>query len=91
MIQGQDMRQMTTPTLVSTNGRLRAEITLQALLEADDIPAELERRKGQLDEHLLRLVQENAGQARRDGEIELADGLEELAEIISGFLEWIPA
>ncbi|MCJ7533662.1 MAG: tetratricopeptide repeat protein, partial [Anaerolineales bacterium] len=60
--------------------------TLQILLEADDLPAALEANQDKLDADLLALVRENANAARADGEVELAEGLDNLAAYIEGKL-----
>jgi glycosyltransferase involved in cell wall biosynthesis len=64
------LREASTPT---------AAATLQALLEADDLPAALQAHAEQLNPDLLALVQRQAETARQAGEQELAEGLETLA------------
>jgi GT2 family glycosyltransferase len=56
--------------------------TLQHLLEAEDLADALQRYADQLDANVLELVRTNAAAARRDGETELAEGLENLAAYI---------
>lgn len=60
----------------------RAWETLALLLEADDLPAALETYANRLDADLLDLVRLNARTARQDGSLELAEGLEALAEYV---------
>ena len=71
--------------LNSGNGRGgedRAQETLALLLEAGDLPAALEAYAARLDADLLDLVRLNARTAREDGSLELAEGLEALAEYV---------
>jgi hypothetical protein len=59
-----------------------ASATLELLLQADDLPAALERHRARLDADLLALVNANAAAARAGGEAELAEGLVTLAEYV---------
>jgi hypothetical protein len=58
----------------------RAAETLRLLLDADDLEAALEQHAQRLDADFVSLVRLNAGTARADGNAELAEGLEGLAE-----------
>ncbi|GEM_PF-1543101 len=60
----------------------QAVTTLQKLLSADDLLTALQENEDKLDKDLLHLVKENERSARRDGETELADGLNDLANYI---------
>lgn len=55
---------------------------LETLLEADDILAALEVHRHQLTPEVLHLVWANTQAARRDGDLELAEGLEALGMFI---------
>jgi hypothetical protein len=66
--------------------RDQAAQTLQGLLAADDLPAELERRRPELSQALWQLVQASAHRARAEGEAELAAGLATLADHIAAAL-----
>jgi len=59
---------------------------LEALLAADDLSEALRARADWLDEDLLTLVQSNAKTARCDGQVDLAEGLEALAESVAAGL-----
>jgi hypothetical protein len=72
---------------VSPTSRDVAAATFEALLAAEDLPAELEARAGELDDELLTLVRANALAADADGEAELAGGLRALADYITGVIE----
>ena len=61
--------------------------TLRMLLEADDLAAALKEHKNKLDTSLLNLVLENARTARSDGNSDLAQGLDNLGEIIAEIIE----
>lgn len=63
-----------------------ASETLALLLEAEDLPQALEEHADRLDEDLYALVRLNADTARADGQLELAEGLEDLAEYVKGVL-----
>jgi len=67
-----------------SNGR--AVETLRLLLDADDLAEALEEHQGRLDSDLLNLVLENAETARTDGNLELVEGLTDLAEYIHSLL-----
>jgi glycosyltransferase involved in cell wall biosynthesis len=56
--------------------------TLNALLNADDLMIALQEHQEVLDDDLLSLVQSNAETARADGDVNLAEGLEALAEYV---------
>jgi glycosyltransferase involved in cell wall biosynthesis len=60
----------------------QAVATFQQLLSADDLLTALQENENKLDNDLLHLVKENERSARRDGETELADGLNDLANYI---------
>jgi GT2 family glycosyltransferase len=60
----------------------RAQETLRLILEAGDLRAALELYSERLDEGLLELVRLNARAAQADGDQELAEGLEALAEYV---------
>lgn len=64
------------------------EDVLQQLLDADDIVAALEaaRRDGRLTPDLLALVRGEAQRVRADGEADLAEGLDALADQIGSLL-----
>ena len=64
------------------------EDVLQQLLEADDLVAALEvaQRAGRLTPDLLALIRGEAQRVRADGETDLADGLDALADHIGGLL-----
>jgi hypothetical protein len=64
----------------------RAVETLQLLLDSDDLVEALSKYQDRLDDDLLKLVQENAVTARLDGNLELAEGLSDLAEYISSLV-----
>lgn len=61
--------------------RLLAEV-----LESEDPLAALEARRDHLDQAFLALVVREAERARQEGEMELADGLEALAEVVQEML-----
>jgi GT2 family glycosyltransferase/glycosyltransferase involved in cell wall biosynthesis len=63
-------------------GRSPAVETLELLLGAEDLLAALERYSERLDEGLLELVRQNARAVQADGDQELAEGLEALAEYV---------
>ncbi|MBN1536755.1 MAG: glycosyltransferase [Anaerolineales bacterium] len=67
-----------------SNGR--AIETLQLLLNSDDLTEALEQHKDRLDNELLKLVLENAETAREDGDLELAEGLSDLADYIDSLV-----
>ncbi|HEY9077941.1 MAG TPA: glycosyltransferase [Anaerolineaceae bacterium] len=56
--------------------------TLKMLLDADDLNTALQAHQDKLDENLLDLVRQNSTTARSDGETDLADGLDSLADYI---------
>jgi hypothetical protein len=60
----------------------RSADTLFMLLEADDLPAALLEHRNRLDSDLLALVRRDAGAARAEGNGDLAEGLDDLAEYI---------
>ena len=68
-----------------------AVATLQALLEADDLPTALQAQADRLDPEMLALVRVNAEAARLKGETELAAGLEALGAYIEEQLVTAPA
>jgi glycosyltransferase involved in cell wall biosynthesis len=61
----------------------RAATTLRQLLEAEDLETTLKELAGAFDAELLALVQQNAEVACREGDPELAEGLENLAAYIA--------
>jgi glycosyltransferase involved in cell wall biosynthesis len=63
-------------------GASRAAALLERLLEAEDLLQALQANQDQFDADLLSLVQSNAAAARADGDVDLADGLADLAEYI---------
>jgi GT2 family glycosyltransferase/glycosyltransferase involved in cell wall biosynthesis len=63
-----------------------AQERLAALLEAEDLPAALEAQRAWLDADLLLVVQRDARSARKSGDSDLADGLDNLAEYIKNIL-----
>jgi hypothetical protein len=63
-----------------------AEETLRRLLAADDLPAALREHEAELDAGLLALVRRDVDLARKDGQAELAEGLQNLAEYIEDVL-----
>jgi len=67
-------------------GQPAANEILQAILDAPDIPRALQEHRTQITPELVQLTRQNARQARQDGQLELAEGLEHLAELIAGSL-----
>lgn len=61
----------------------QAADTLQMLLNAADLPKALNQHADKLDNALLELVYSNARLARSDGDLALAEGLDDLAEYIN--------
>jgi glycosyltransferase involved in cell wall biosynthesis len=61
--------------------------TLELLLNADDLLAALEQHQDRLDADLLALVRENARGVRAEGDTQLAEGLDDLAEYIENRLK----
>jgi O-antigen biosynthesis protein len=72
-----------TPRPKPTAANLAAAETLRQLLAADDMETALRDLADYLDTDLLALVQQNAKAARRDGDPELAEGLDSLAAYIA--------
>ncbi len=66
--------------------RQKAAETLRLLLEAEDLPAALQRYADQLNADLLMLVRTNAQAARQAGAGNLAEGLDNLAAYIEAAL-----
>jgi len=66
--------------------RPTAAARLEALLAADDLAEALRERPDWLDDDLLSLVQSNARAARHDGQVDLAEGLDALAESVAAEL-----
>ena len=64
----------------------RAAQTLEILLEAEDLLAALEQNRDRLDGDLLSLVRMNAQNAQAEGQVELAEGLNDLADYIEKVL-----
>lgn len=64
----------------------RAVETFKLLLDSEDLAQALEKHQDRLDVALLNLVMENANTARQDGNLELAEGLSDLAEYISSVI-----
>jgi tetratricopeptide (TPR) repeat protein len=62
---------------------IRAAETLTMLLDADDLPAALLEHRNLLDSDLLALVRRDATAARAEGDGELAEGLDDLAEYVA--------
>jgi GT2 family glycosyltransferase/glycosyltransferase involved in cell wall biosynthesis len=60
----------------------RSQALLASLLDAEDLVAALEEHSSDLDENLLALVQDNAAAARADGDLELAEGLDNLSSYL---------
>jgi tetratricopeptide (TPR) repeat protein len=61
--------------------------TLENLLTSEDLVTTLVEQEEQLDDELLRLVQVNASTARTDGDLDLADGLDALADYVADILK----
>jgi hypothetical protein len=64
---------------------------LQSLLAAEDLAEALQARPEWLDIELLTLVQANVQTAREQGELELAEGLETLADYVRDHLAGVPS
>ena len=64
-----------------------AEVLLEELLAAEDILVALEAKSSRINTHVLHLVRHNAEAARQDGEMELAEGLQALADWVADFLQ----
>jgi len=78
----EQIRSMITSPNNPLRNRLPASEVLEALLSAEDISEALKNYRPHLDQGLIDLIFENIQSARQDGETELAEGLENLAEII---------
>ncbi len=71
---------------VSWERIVEAVETLRMILTFENQPLQLEKILGRLDTDLLALVRANAETARRDGEVDLADGFDKLAAYIDSIL-----
>jgi hypothetical protein len=64
-----------------------AQITFQKIIQADNIIEALEEYQTELSPELLDVIQRNVKQAEAEGESELAEGLRNLAGVVSA---WLP-
>jgi len=64
-----------------------AQITFQKIIQADNIIEALEEYQTELSPELLDVIQRNVKQAETEGESELAEGLRNLAGVVSA---WLP-
>ncbi len=69
---------------------LSPEIVLHEMLESSDINLAVERYEPHFSRALVKLIESNAQQAQNQGQIELAQGLETLVEIVNDTIDSRP-